>query len=165
MWEREYGALSLILGHSGVGFNSNNDYKIECNDEPWAQIVKADSSAITIGNKSWPYWEDWKSIFGKDRANGVREDDLTQADELLNGDDTSVADESQPNMALYTVEDFFTDDQIDEALNFLATTDVLLVDSDTKSVRSPSSAKKNSHKRKPEDVLESMLDVMVCWSP
>ncbi|KAG6408425.1 hypothetical protein SASPL_131436 [Salvia splendens] len=100
-------------------------------------------SAITIGNKSWPYWEDWKCIFRKDRANGVREDDLTQADELLNGDDTS----------------------IDEALNFLATTDVLLVDSDTKSVRCPSSAKKNSHKRKPEDVLESMLDVMVCWSP
>ncbi|XP_042025293.1 uncharacterized protein LOC121772317 isoform X2 [Salvia splendens] len=55
MWKREYGALSTILDRSGVGFNSNNDYKIECNNEQWAQIVKADSNAKTMRNKSWPY--------------------------------------------------------------------------------------------------------------
>lgn len=85
---------------------------------------------------------------------------LTQADEQLNGKDTSVADESQPNMVPYSIEDFFTDVQIDEALNFEGTIDVQLADTDTKSVKSPSSAKKNSRKRKLEDVLESMLDVM-----
>lgn len=39
-WKREYQTLSLILDRSGVGFNANNDFKIECNDEQWAQIVK-----------------------------------------------------------------------------------------------------------------------------
>lgn len=40
MWKCEYGALSSILDRSGVGFNSNNDYKIECNGEQLAQNVK-----------------------------------------------------------------------------------------------------------------------------
>lgn len=95
-------------------------------------------------NKSWPYWEEWKSIFRKDRGNGMRAEDITQADEQLNGNPNSVANESQPHMAPYTVDDFFTEDQIDDALNFGATTDVLLADSDTKSVRSPNSVKKPS---------------------
>lgn len=37
---------------------------------------------------------------------------------------------------------------------------MLLADDDTKSVRSPSSATKSTRKRKLEDVVESMLDVM-----
>ncbi|KAG6392976.1 hypothetical protein SASPL_147206 [Salvia splendens] len=118
-WKRDYDSLSLILDRSGVGFNANNDFKIDCNDEQWAQIVKADSNAKTMRNKSWPYWEDWKTIFGKDR-----------------------------------------DEQIDDGLNFEAATEVQVADSDTKSVKSPVSTKKNRRKRKAEEVLESMLDVM-----
>lgn len=32
-WKRDYGSLSFILDRSGIGFNANNDFKIECNDE------------------------------------------------------------------------------------------------------------------------------------
>ncbi|KAG6393084.1 hypothetical protein SASPL_147314 [Salvia splendens] len=40
VWEKIYSSLRDILGRSGVGFNANNDYKIECNDNQWYQIVK-----------------------------------------------------------------------------------------------------------------------------
>ncbi|KAL1566499.1 hypothetical protein AAHA92_02105 [Salvia divinorum] len=41
----------------------------------WAQIVKQDRNARFMRFKSWPMWEDWKLIFGKDRATGdVSED-------------------------------------------------------------------------------------------
>ncbi|KAL1548833.1 hypothetical protein AAHA92_17017 [Salvia divinorum] len=69
-WKKIYGALSLVLGRSGVGFNLNGDYKIDCNEEQWDQIIKADSGARFLRNKAWPYYDDWKIVFGKDRANG-----------------------------------------------------------------------------------------------
>ncbi|KAL1557052.1 hypothetical protein AAHA92_10867 [Salvia divinorum] len=154
-WKRCYYSLSLILDRSGVGFNSDGDFKIECNDEQWSQIVKVDSNAKYMRNKSWPYWEDWNIIFGKDRASGVRVEDVSCADEILYGRSTSVADESQPNLTSYNLDDFFTEEQIQEGLNHEA-----LGESETKSVKSPVSEKKNSRKRKPEEVLESILDVM-----
>ncbi|KAG6403469.1 hypothetical protein SASPL_135691 [Salvia splendens] len=52
---------------SGIGFNLNGDHKIECGDEQWEQIIK------------WPYWEDWKEIFGHDRANGKNAVDILEA--------------------------------------------------------------------------------------
>ncbi|KAL1535659.1 hypothetical protein AAHA92_28414 [Salvia divinorum] len=78
-WKRCYHSLSLILDRSGVGFNSDGDWKIECNDEQWAQIVKADSNARYMRYKAWPYYEDWKHIYGKDRAAGMRVEGMTQA--------------------------------------------------------------------------------------
>ena len=110
-------------------------------------------------NKSWPYWEDWKTVFGKDRGNGVGAEDVSHADDILHEKDATVADESEPIMTPYTLEDFFTEEQIEECVNCEAATEVLAGDSDTKSVRSPASTKKKSRKRK-EEVLESMLEVM-----
>ncbi|KAL1567872.1 hypothetical protein AAHA92_03299 [Salvia divinorum] len=159
-WKRCYNSMLLILDRSGVGFNSANDFKIECNDEQWSQIVKADINAKYMRYKSWPYLEDWKAIFGKDRAVGVRAEDVSSADDILYGKDASVADESQPNLSPYHLDDFFTEEQIQEGLNVDPTTESPLGESDTKSVKSPLSAKKNTRKRKSEDVLESILEVM-----
>ncbi|XP_042030578.1 uncharacterized protein LOC121777397 isoform X2 [Salvia splendens] len=117
-WTKREEEALLVALHDLVagGWKSDNEfrngyatreYKVMKRKIPDTQL-KADSSVKTMHNKSWPYWEGWKSIFGKDRGNVVRAEDLTQADELLNGNDISVADESQPNMAPYTVEDFFT---------------------------------------------------------
>ncbi|KAG6416047.1 hypothetical protein SASPL_123469 [Salvia splendens] len=54
----------------GVGFNPDGDYKIDCDDDQWEAIVQADKDAKFTRNKSWPFWETWKVIFGKDRACG-----------------------------------------------------------------------------------------------
>ncbi|KAG6397454.1 hypothetical protein SASPL_143621 [Salvia splendens] len=38
-WKKNYGSLMMMLNHSGIGFNSDGKYKIECDDEQWAQFV------------------------------------------------------------------------------------------------------------------------------
>lgn len=37
-WKKSYNLLTNILDRSGVGFTG--DFKIDCDDEQWAQIVK-----------------------------------------------------------------------------------------------------------------------------
>ncbi|XP_041998810.1 uncharacterized protein LOC121748487 isoform X1 [Salvia splendens] len=69
-WKKNYYSLTNILDRSGAGFNLHNDFKIDCSDDQWDQIVKQDTNARTMRGKSWPFWEDWKIIFGKDRATG-----------------------------------------------------------------------------------------------
>ena len=69
-------------------------------------------------HKSWPFYEDWKSIFSKDRAAGGRVEEVSEADDVLHGPDASVADESQPDAIPYHLDDFFTEDQINEGLNY-----------------------------------------------
>ncbi|XP_042020395.1 uncharacterized protein LOC121768100 isoform X1 [Salvia splendens] len=64
-------------------------------------------------------------------------------------------------MTPYTLDEFFTDEQIEVALNSKTTTEVLVGDDDEpQNVKTPSATKKKGRKRKVEEVLESMLDVM-----
>ncbi|KAL1568894.1 hypothetical protein AAHA92_00443 [Salvia divinorum] len=39
-------------------------------DDQWDQICKVDGNVKFMRGKSWPLWELWKEIFGKDRATG-----------------------------------------------------------------------------------------------
>ncbi|XP_042032575.1 uncharacterized protein LOC121779320 [Salvia splendens] len=75
-WKKSYNSLCGILGRSGVGFNLHNDYKIDCDDDQWEQIITADKEARNMRFKSWPMWDAWKEIFGKDRAVGTTAADL-----------------------------------------------------------------------------------------
>ncbi|KAG6436803.1 hypothetical protein SASPL_101705 [Salvia splendens] len=84
-WKKNYNSLRKILSRTGVGFSSDGAHKIDCSDEQWEQIVarsvclhfhllnhvlQADRDAKFMRNKSWPLWEQWTVIFGKDRASG-----------------------------------------------------------------------------------------------
>ncbi|KAG6394338.1 hypothetical protein SASPL_144922 [Salvia splendens] len=69
-WKRNYGSLKTMLNYSGIGFNSDGTYRIECDDEQWALFCKRDRHAKYMRNKSWPQYEDWKEVFGNDRADG-----------------------------------------------------------------------------------------------
>ncbi|KAG6406416.1 hypothetical protein SASPL_134016 [Salvia splendens] len=69
-WKKSYGILRSILSRTGIGFNLHNDFKIDIDDEQWEQIVQANKDAKFMRNKPWPFWEQWKCIFGKDRAGG-----------------------------------------------------------------------------------------------
>ncbi|KAG6405281.1 hypothetical protein SASPL_132868 [Salvia splendens] len=70
-WKKSYSSLSAILARSGVGFNMNRDFKIDCDDDQWEQIVKCDANARGMRHRSWHLWDDWKVLFGKDRAVGT----------------------------------------------------------------------------------------------
>nr|KAG6405489.1 hypothetical protein SASPL_133079 [Salvia splendens] len=80
-WKKSYGMLKGILGRSGVGFNTHGTYKIDCDDDQWEQI--ADKDAKFMRTKLWPFWETWKSIFGKDRASGGGAEQVDAAAEHL----------------------------------------------------------------------------------
>ncbi|KAL1556820.1 hypothetical protein AAHA92_12395 [Salvia divinorum] len=87
-WKRCYYSLALILERSGVGFNSDGDFKIECNDKKWAQIEKADSNA----------------------------EDMLNADEKLHAHPAPIP-ETQPSDYNFSLDDFYTQKQIAESLN------------------------------------------------
>ncbi|KAL1566950.1 hypothetical protein AAHA92_02487 [Salvia divinorum] len=80
-WKKSYGSLREILSRSGVGFNVDGEYKIDIEDDQCAQVVAADRKTRFMRNKSWPYWEAWKCIFGKDRACGGGAEDVDIATE------------------------------------------------------------------------------------
>lgn len=44
-WKRDYNSLCSILNRSGVGFNDHGNFKIDCDDDQWDQIVKVRSNA------------------------------------------------------------------------------------------------------------------------
>ncbi|XP_047953919.1 uncharacterized protein LOC125200284 [Salvia hispanica] len=75
-WKKSSGLLEKILNRSGVGFNSKGDYKFECDDDQWDQIVKAEPEARFMREKGWPLWPYWQIIFGKDRASGTFTENL-----------------------------------------------------------------------------------------
>ncbi|XP_042022005.1 uncharacterized protein LOC121769307 [Salvia splendens] len=84
-WKKNYSSICSILDRSGVGFNAHDDYKIECEDEQWSQIVQKDNNARYMRNKSWPLWEEWKEIFGKDRAVGARSRGAAESAAMMHG--------------------------------------------------------------------------------
>ncbi|KAG6411772.1 hypothetical protein SASPL_129856 [Salvia splendens] len=45
-WKKNYSSLCAILDRRRVGFNVHDDYKIECDDEQWSQIVQVCVSLI-----------------------------------------------------------------------------------------------------------------------
>ncbi|KAG6400215.1 hypothetical protein SASPL_137040 [Salvia splendens] len=108
-WKKNYNSLRDILSRSGVGFNVNNDYKIDIDDDQWAQVVAADKDAKFMRYKSWPYWEAWQCIFGKDRAKGSGSENI---DVAATSQRAQMASASQTNENDYhpTFEDFLGDE-------------------------------------------------------
>lgn len=39
-WKKNYYSLSTILNHSGVGFNSDGTFTVECEDVVWDELIK-----------------------------------------------------------------------------------------------------------------------------
>ncbi|KAK6164105.1 hypothetical protein DH2020_000969 [Rehmannia glutinosa] len=85
VWKKDYGSLVTMLSHSGIGWNVTTNM-IEVPDDAWAEYVKVDANARLMRNKSWPFYNDWVMIFGKDRATGEHAEDFTDAlNHVLNG--------------------------------------------------------------------------------
>ena len=47
-WKKHYTSLKNILARSGVGFNSDNEYKIECDDDQWETIVMVSTCQFCV---------------------------------------------------------------------------------------------------------------------
>ncbi|KAG8387766.1 hypothetical protein BUALT_Bualt02G0055400 [Buddleja alternifolia] len=62
----------------GIGWNDTTKM-VEANDDAWDGYVKTDSNARLMHYKSWPLYDDWVEIFGKDRATGEQAEDFVEA--------------------------------------------------------------------------------------
>ncbi|KAL8498905.1 hypothetical protein ACS0TY_022031 [Phlomoides rotata] len=70
VWKKEYGALSDLLSKSGIGWNSTSN-----------TLDITDESIWDAQKMSWPYYDYWLDIFGKDCAMGEHAAD---ANDLVN---------------------------------------------------------------------------------
>ncbi|XP_057766535.1 uncharacterized protein LOC130987001 [Salvia miltiorrhiza] len=93
-WKKNYYSLSAMLTRSGIGFSANGDHMIDCNNDQWEQIVKCDSNARLMRYKSWPLFDDWKEIFGKDRATGEKVEDFMEVVNKMVGSDNIMHEEN-----------------------------------------------------------------------
>ncbi|KAK6137430.1 hypothetical protein DH2020_028853 [Rehmannia glutinosa] len=85
VWKKDYGSLVTMLSRSGIGWNVTTNM-IEAPDDAWVEYVKVDANARLMRNKSWPFYNDWVMIFGKDRATGEHAEDFTDAlNHVMNG--------------------------------------------------------------------------------
>ncbi|XP_059298351.1 uncharacterized protein LOC132051072 [Lycium ferocissimum] len=69
-WKKDYGTIALLKSRSGLGFQYGEGRIIVDDPSKWDEFVKADPNAKGMQNKTWPLFEDWEEIFGKDRATG-----------------------------------------------------------------------------------------------
>ncbi|KAL8535928.1 hypothetical protein ACS0TY_011541 [Phlomoides rotata] len=69
VWKKHFGSLSSMFLDSGIGLH-NISYMIDAHKDKWVAVIKKDPLASSLKNKSFPFYNDWKEIFGKDRATG-----------------------------------------------------------------------------------------------
>ncbi|KAK6126603.1 hypothetical protein DH2020_039649 [Rehmannia glutinosa] len=109
VWKKDYGGLVTMLSCSGIGWNveQTRSRHLMMNGlsmlRYYAQIVvfseililDVDANARLMRNKSWPFYNDWVMIFGKDRATGEHAEDFTEVlNHVLNG--MSIPQEDTP---------------------------------------------------------------------
>ncbi|KAG8377659.1 hypothetical protein BUALT_Bualt08G0055900 [Buddleja alternifolia] len=78
-WKKQYNTLYVIFGASGIGWNSTTKMIKTDSDEQWEAACKTEPMARSMRWKSWPYYDSWCEIFGKDRANGNGAEDFHDA--------------------------------------------------------------------------------------
>ncbi|KAG6404462.1 hypothetical protein SASPL_136710 [Salvia splendens] len=130
-WKKSYGLLRSILSRTGVGWNHHGDYKFDCSDEQWEQIVQ--------------------TIFGKDRASGMAAEEIGAAAKSLRA---QVSGSSQVNENDYhpSFEDF-----IPEPYTPLSNTNEVPIDSSDNSGKHKSTSKPVPRKiKKPSPNSELM---------
>ncbi|KAG8386823.1 hypothetical protein BUALT_Bualt03G0189000 [Buddleja alternifolia] len=62
--------LEQAMSRSGFGLNDTTNMITVENEDSWNNFVKTDSNARNMRYETWPLYEDWVEIFGKDRATG-----------------------------------------------------------------------------------------------
>ncbi|KAL8496585.1 hypothetical protein ACS0TY_020322 [Phlomoides rotata] len=74
-WKADNG---FKTGKSGIGWNSTSNTLDIIDETVWDAQRKADSGVKSLRYKSFPYYDSWLDIFGKDRATGEHAADPIQ---------------------------------------------------------------------------------------
>ncbi|KAL1560224.1 hypothetical protein AAHA92_10464 [Salvia divinorum] len=131
---------------------------IDVDDDQWSQIVKADGSARSLRTKSWPYYESWKIIFGKDRASGITTEDILDAYDNLD------PIEKVATNGVGVDYNFGLDDLVDTDAGLDRVSPAVMTDSGFSCARETPPMETTSKKRKHRDALEGLVDACICLS-
>ncbi|XP_073132651.1 uncharacterized protein [Henckelia pumila] len=74
-----------LLSKSGIGWNET-EKTIDTTNEAWESVEKIDSSVRGMRYRSWPYYNDWCEIFGRDRATGEHVETFADAADAIHED-------------------------------------------------------------------------------
>ncbi|GFY82667.1 hypothetical protein Acr_02g0009070 [Actinidia rufa] len=81
-WRQTYNKVFDILQLSGFGWNHTNK-KVEVVQSVWDEYEKAHpKKAKEVYGKTFPYYDDWAILFGRDRATGAGAEDPTQMEQV-----------------------------------------------------------------------------------
>ncbi|KAF7130245.1 hypothetical protein RHSIM_Rhsim10G0097900 [Rhododendron simsii] len=67
---KQYNLLQDMIQSSGFGWDDSEKMVLVHSDDVWKNYVRRVSDAKGMRNKPFAYYDDWLTLFGKDRANG-----------------------------------------------------------------------------------------------
>lgn len=105
-------------------------------------------------NRAWPFWEDWKIIFGKDRASGSNAEDVMEQVKALYSQQNLENTDTIPGED-FGLNNLFTEEGACESLGTNAT-----ADSVTAGERAAPLPKRSNKKRKGDDGLDRMYTLL-----
>ncbi|KAL1553434.1 hypothetical protein AAHA92_14112 [Salvia divinorum] len=135
------------------GTQGSNQYR-RTNYRKCDRIVNIDNNARGMREKSWPYWNDWKYIFGKDRASGGASEWVTQVEKNVQQEDIIADNDGSGD---YHV--FLDDILAEEHVHFTGGSEAG-EHSSSNTQKEPFVAKKASRNRKGTDEGEGLLKLL-----
>ncbi|KAL0367557.1 UNVERIFIED_CONTAM: hypothetical protein Sradi_3645800 [Sesamum radiatum] len=76
VWKKYYSSLMGMMSKSGFGWDKSRHMVTVENNDVWDEYLKVDPSVRTMRFKSWPFFNAWREIFGKDGAQGEVAEDI-----------------------------------------------------------------------------------------
>ncbi|KAL7184908.1 hypothetical protein ACSBR2_026954 [Camellia fascicularis] len=87
IWKKHYNSVFGMLTTSGFGWNDTEKRVDVESDSVWEAYVRRDTDAKHLRNKTFPYFDEWIQIFGKDRATGEFVEGPADAVEAMNAEE------------------------------------------------------------------------------
>ncbi|KAI8552201.1 hypothetical protein RHMOL_Rhmol06G0247500 [Rhododendron molle] len=82
-WKEKYALIIDITRLSGFGWNHTTNSIVVDDDNVWKEYEKSNTKAKGLNGKSFPMFESWQFLFGRDRATGDLAEDAAEVEEVV----------------------------------------------------------------------------------
>ncbi|KAI8534235.1 hypothetical protein RHMOL_Rhmol10G0073800 [Rhododendron molle] len=82
-WKEKYNLIVDITRLSGFGWNYTTNSIVVDDENVWKEYEKSNTKAKGLNGKSFPMYESWQFLFGKDRATGEMAEDAAEVEEVV----------------------------------------------------------------------------------
>ncbi|KAI8569468.1 hypothetical protein RHMOL_Rhmol02G0281800 [Rhododendron molle] len=82
-WKVQYAVILDITRLSGFGWNHTTNSIVVDDENVWKEYKKSNPKAQGLNGKSFPMYESWQFLFGRDRATGELAEDAAEVEEVV----------------------------------------------------------------------------------